>query len=269
MKHLILVAMLALVATPAFAGHLTESGPITISGQHYHPIVIENKIIRPTGPGQTAITVTFPYEPGSVVTTDITIRNVVIEPGFTNCVNLSNAWLSNIEDVSCRGTWDNPVQNGVILQGRSIDDRLDGVRVTFAITGVLIVHESEGTKITDSTFVAVINGIFADATGSGFRRPQLVVSGTHIASSRLGILARQRTQVSIHDDLLYRHVWNGNQGRYDAIILDGGTDDVTIRDVQVICRPGPVQNYPGFSNVLAAPIPPLVRGIFQRTCDAG
>lgn len=231
------------------------------------PLIIENRHFRPTAPGQTGLELVFPRSE-SVADISVIIRNVTFAPGFAHCLVLVNAWNARLENVNCAGAYYGDTQNGIVLAGQSHNVKIARAHIAHAVTGVLIVNESEGTSIVDSTIEGVTHGVFADASDQPFRRPSLWIRDTHIAASRAGVVLANRTQVSLSGNLIYQHVRLHPPGSpFEGLLLRHGTDDVTIRDTVVVCRPGPVGWYPDRSVALTATLPPLIADLHPRVCD--
>lgn len=207
----VLIVLVSLFAGRASAQTLERhDGPIRIelTLDQSLPILVENKVLYPTGPGQTAITVTGPRRESAVLPTLI-LRNVLIAAGnayhWQHCAWLTNAWLATIENVTCNGPAGMPeplTENAFILDGQSTDVILRGVRVSGTVTGVFIKGEAEGTRIVDATLMGVRHGIVA-WPDSGGGEPGLWVSGTHINAVVHGIYLRHRYHVFLRDILIY------------------------------------------------------------------
>jgi hypothetical protein len=220
-------------------------------GTHYdrEPIVIENQTFYCMGPGQTAITLRWPESP-SIAQCGAVLRNLCFKPGtheWANLIRIVNGWHVTIDSINGYSGPTGMFQNGVILDGQTMNTMISRLTVTHPITGVLITGESEGTKISDSEILAAIYGIVAN-TQQG--EAALWVNDTHLAVARAGIVAINRPQSYYHDLLIYRHPWRaGNE--FDGIHLGPGCEDTLIHDVQVktFGYPGRAVSVGGSTNV--------------------
>jgi hypothetical protein len=256
-----LVVCLLLVPTCAYGQQQYEivNGPIV----HVYPtvpstpIVIENKIIYPTAPGQRAIDLVFPRTDSEVMAR-VVLRNVTIRPGndfhFLDGIFLLNAWFSvfdNVEVIAPMGVAEPQMRHAIVLAGQSTEVRLRNLKLSGMETGLLIIGESEGTFIDSSSFIAVKYGIVAWPE-SGGDEPGLWITNSHINSSIAGIMFRNRLQVSLRDVLLYfdDHYQSDRGNPYYGVIVDTSRDvwtsNVTIvasnANVKKVCIPWTVAN---------------------------
>lgn len=223
---------------------LMQAGPTVVQVPAFYagPLILDGRSYTCNGPGQTALTLTWPVSP-AVAETTVILRDVHIGPGCLNGIVLVNAWNARIEGANIYGAYDGTMANGIVLMGQSHDVRIDAATIMHAVTGLLILDVAEGTVVRGSTFLGVNHGIFAVSSSPG--RPWLVVADSHIAASRAGIVAINRKQVTIHDSLIYRHLRGYVPGDpWQGLVLSSATD-VTVRDVIIDCQPDTAQVYPG------------------------
>lgn len=262
MRRVLFALLFALVAVPAAA-----EGPLVVSmGAFYGgPVIIENRTFTATGPGQTAIVVSWPDVTVGIAETSVILRNVTIKAGFANGVHLINAWNARLDGVNIDGGYYGAMQNGIILQGQSHDVRIDAATIMHAVTGLYIPEASEGTVIRGSTFLGVLYGIFAASDYAG--RPWLNVSDSHIAASKVGIFLVNRKQVTIHDTLIYRHLRGYVPGESWAGVVSLGNADTVLRDVFIDCAPDGLQAYQGPVSAVYADRPLLRSEIHAAHCE--
>lgn len=179
---------------------------VDIKGFHEGPLVIEDVKLRPTGRGQTALKIVCPTAE-SVVEPSVVLRNVIVMPGFAVGIELVNCWMARLEGVNIYGAYDGDLQTAILLKGQSTDVKIDKADIAHAETGILIEDVCEGTRVLNSSILACVHGICASSSTPG--RPWLVVADTHISASRACVVAINRRQVSVHDNLFYPH------GRHD------------------------------------------------------
>jgi hypothetical protein len=217
--------------------------PIEIHATTHHTgtIVIENKRIVCTSTGQVGIYAGFPEAP-AVIEPTIIVRNVTAVD-CTQGLFFLNAWSAIVDGFTAYAAYDPSIlQNGVVILGQSHDVKLHMVSVFHAINGVYIGEVAEGTIIDKSTFAGVVHGVVAHAQHAG--RPWLVVSNSHIAASRAGVVAVNRKEVAIHNTLIYRHLrLHQKDWPFEGVNFYNVTS-ASLRDVTVNCRPNPNEAYP-------------------------
>ena len=243
-------------------------GPVQISvPSHYSgTVVIEDTMFLPSGPNQVAVECEWPRA-DSIVAPTLLMRNCTITPGFINGVWIHNGWHACFQNVNIYGAYDNlTLGNGFIIDGESMAVTIDACQVYHAITGVLVVGSAEGTTISNSSFAGVVHGVWAQPS-SGGQEPWLNIADTHIAASRVGIMAQDRNGVSVHHSLIYRHDRYGDPN-WDGIILRGATEDVALDHVWINADPantGRTGNYWAVRNETVHGL--LSQRIFARGCS--
>jgi parallel beta helix pectate lyase-like protein len=200
---------------------------------HYDddPLIIENQTFVAMAPGQTAIRLEWPASP-SIAQSGAIIRNCTFKPGiygWTNAIHLVNGWNVVIENCNGYAGPDGSFQNGIILDGQSMDAKIARCHFVHCVTGIQITGESEGATIHDCRVLGGIFGVFANTP---LAEAGLTVSDSHFAVSRAGIVAVNRPQASFHDLLIYRHEWRGAEW-FDGIYLGPGSHDSDVHDVKV------------------------------------
>lgn len=242
-------------------GAATPGGPIKIDVASFdgQPLLIQNRTIEPTGPDQNCIELAWP-DALAVPNVTLVLDNVTCRTGsvsglsFKNCLVLTNAWNARVEGLNCYGAYGGDLQNGITLLGKSHDVRIEGATIMHAVTGIYIPESGEGTIIHASTLLGVTYGIFARSDYAG--RPWLVIADSHIAASRAGIVLVNRKQVSIHDDLIYRHMrgYNPADPNWNGIVLINATE-ASLRDVFIDGAPNTAETYPGTSRGVYTDLP--------------
>jgi hypothetical protein len=216
------------------------TAPLVIErASHYAdgPLVIENLTLWATAPGQTAITVIFPESP-SIAQSSVFIRNVCIRPGngcgWANGIRLVNCWNPDISAVSIYGgQTDDPaqgggLQNGIILDGETMDARIRSVSIVHPITGILVVGQCEGPNIAQTT---VLGGIYGVMANTALDESGIWVSDSHFNVSRAGVVLMNRPEAFLHDLLIYQHPWRAGAA-FDAVVsnkVDTKQRDIVVR----------------------------------------
>jgi hypothetical protein len=187
------------------------------------PTLIENKLIYPTGPGQTCIAVLGPTSESSVVSAAI-IKNVTCAPGngfsWLTCVDLTNGWLSHLDTINCIGPSGLPspvTTNGFILRGQSTDVSLTHLRCSGVWTCIYITDESEGPRITDLSAVGAVYGIVVTTPGI---EPALTIAHVHLNVTHVGIWLKNRREWVMDDVLIYADNYFTADWPFYAVSLD-------------------------------------------------
>jgi hypothetical protein len=200
-----------------------HEGPIaeTFGSIHEATYVLRDLVMVPTGPGQTAIDLTWPGEYESCINRLALIENVTTIPGngffWESGIKGTNAW--NMRIVGCNnvgpsGMADPLSMHGVVLDGKSTGVAIVGHRASGLATAIHIKGECEGTKIDDLDAVGVCNGIVAEPdTGGG--EPGLWVTNSHINATAIAIKMTHRYQVFLSNLLLYGGDYFETTGRWD------------------------------------------------------
>lgn len=238
MPTLLLAAVLAawpMLETP------TVSGPIVRACPDYGHcrLVIENITIEPSGPGQTAIDLSWP-EAFSVAEPTVIIRNVTIRPGFAHGIVLRNAWNAVIRDVAIWDTPDNlgtKLVSAVTLDGWTMAATIDGLRTYGGTTAIYVTGNSESPTITNTAIVGAYHGIIVSTP---VLRPGLNISGTHVDAVRVGLWLHNRVQGVARDLLLYRSAGRDAGVPYNGVMVTGGAQDLTLSDITILGQGGPV-----------------------------
>lgn len=183
-------------------------GPYVIqeSSNYCNPVVIENLVMEPSAPGQTAILGSWPRVE-SCAHPSIIIRNVVCQPSpwgfsFLNGIYLCNAWLACVNTFRFWGRpgMDPESEHAIVLAGNSIDVSLTDIRGSGMRTGLAVVDDCEGTRLTDFSFVGCLHGVAIMHAGS---EPGFAASHGHINSTSAGIMLSGVHDFSIDDVLIY------------------------------------------------------------------
>lgn len=193
--------------------------------------IIENKIFKATKPGDTAIELEWPSAL-SIAKCSVIIRNCGFESGtheWANCIKLTNAWHAVIENCWGLAGPTGNFQNGVILDGQSMNARVSNCTFTHPVTGVLVTGESEGTKINGCEFLASVFGIMIN-TPQG--EAGAWVTDTHISAAWAGIVAINRPQAFYSNLLIYKHPWRAKED-FSGIFVGPGSHNTSISHVQV------------------------------------
>lgn len=222
--------------------NMTE--PLVIKrSSHYAegPVVIENLTLFAMEQGQTAITVIFPESP-AIAQSSVFIRNVCIRPGscgWANGIRLVNCWSPVIDGVNIYGgqlddqAFGGGLQNGIILDGQTMDARITHSTIVHPISGVLVAGECEGPAITDTR---VLGGIYGVVASTVLDESGIWISDSHFNVSRAGVVLQNRPEAFLHDLLIYQHPWRANSD-FDPIVSN--KSDTRQRDI-VVRRPYPV-----------------------------
>lgn len=196
-------------------------------------IVVEGQTFTCMAPGQTAIVARWPYA-ASIAKVSIVIYRCFFEPGtheWANLVHLVNAWNPVIDTIGNVSGPTGMLQNGIILDGCTMDAKISKAHISHPITGVLVAGESEGPTIHDSR---VLGGIFGVVANTVQGEAGMVVSDSHFAVSHAGIVAVNRPQATYHDLLIYRHPWRADPAAsFTGLYLGPGSDDSDVHDVKV------------------------------------
>lgn len=206
-----------------FLGRTDGPVALTPTGFHEGPLIIENLKLYATAPGQTGLRIEFPVAQ-SVCEMSVVLRNMVIGPGFDIGIELVNCWCARLDGVNIWSGYGDNMQVGLALRGQSHDVKIDSASISHAETGIWIDDVCEGTVIRGATIVGCVHGVFAASSTPG--RPWLVVSDSHIAASRACVVATNRRQVDIHDNLFYPHPRHDPGLGWIPVALNGCTEVV-------------------------------------------
>lgn len=161
----------------------------------------------PTGPDQTAISISFPEVEASYACTLI-IEEQVLMPGnghsWRNGIHLNNAWyakLHNIHIFGPGGYLEQPgMENGIILSGRSNSVSIQSYHAMGMITPLLITEKSEATRLSDYEFIGCYHGVAALTSQYS---PGMQISRGHIRASSAAFLFQNQCQFTVDDCLVY------------------------------------------------------------------
>lgn len=201
--------------------------PIVIKPKGFYddsPIVIENLTLLAMRRGQTAITIEFPDSP-SCAQTSVFIRNVCIKPGaygWENGIDLINCWFPDISGVNVYGGQLNDpdkgggLQNGIILDGTTMDARLHRCTIVHPVTGILIAGQCEGPTISDCRVLGGINGVVASTE---LQESGIWISDSHFNVSRAGVILVNRPEAFLSNLLVYQHPWRAGKP-FDTVVTN-------------------------------------------------
>ena len=193
-----------MLTAPPFLTLPLHAGPIVIDvpSNYAGPIVIADRHLTATAPGQTAITIRWPRIE-SCFLTSVILRDLVINAGFRHGIHLVNAWNARIARVNIFGPGGVPdpgMENGIILDGQCMDVSISACNLFGMTTGILIVGEYEGTRISDFSVVGAVHGV---AALNAQDEPGLWITNGHINATSVGVFLRHRCQYTLSNLLLY------------------------------------------------------------------
>lgn len=191
----------------------------------------------PTGPRQTAIELDWPRIESCFLSA-VFIRNVVMAPGngyaWANGIYLRNAWsaqLSGINFVGPGGVPEPQSDNGIILDGDSNDVGISHYTCAGAITGLYLVGQCEGARLTNFSIIGGYFGVVSQHVGS---EPGLQISNGHINATLAGVNLQGDHEVALSDLLIFGGNYNaGSKGSAFYAVNLNHCQEVDLRGVRV------------------------------------
>lgn len=177
------------------------------------------------GAGNTPISGTWPTTSSGQNRTCVIRDNEFSGSGsgyWTQLISLSEAWNCILEDNMFTNS--TSTSEVIALAGMCGDAQINGNVIYNGSTGINVIANTEGIRVTDNAIIGVNIGVNYSPTVTG--RPGTDISGNHISSANVGIRGSEAVQLSITKNLIYK-VGNGD---FIGIDLASNTDDCRVCD---------------------------------------